>query len=238
MLRVYSRIIAVFLSIVGVFSVQTAMASNQFLYFGVAPTYSSTQFSWENADMSGESNPAANGTDVVNNATQTTQIGVFIGYGVVLDKIYLGVEGGTQFGDRKATSDTQDYNNQVPFNNTATMSDIYLVDFRPGYIMGDKNTMFYGIIGLNTANLSAVQQTTDGVIVQDSGSIRRDGLRLGLGYNLGLGQHFMARAEYVFTKFSDFQFTDVFPDGSEVHTWRLNPYSNEISLGLAVVFNL
>lgn len=239
MLRIYPKIIAIFLSITGILSFQSAMASNsQFIYFGIAPTYSSTYFGWQNADTSDDTNPEANGADVVNSSNSTTQIGIFIGYGVLLDKIYLGVEGGTQFGERKGASETQDFNNQIPLDNTVTMSDIYLVDFRPGYIMGDKNSMLYGIIGLNTANFSAVQQTSDGVIVQDSGDIRRNGVRLGLGYNLGLGKHFMARVEYVFTKFSNFQFTATCPDDSETHTWQLNPYSNEVSLGLSVIFNV
>jgi opacity protein-like surface antigen len=228
MLRNYAKILALFLSIVGIFNIQNALASNQFIYFGVAPTYSNTHF--------GLANAGAN-TNTIDNANGVAQLGVFAGYGILIDKIYLGVEGGTQFGKRKASSDTQDFYTQAQLSNTATMSDIYLVDFRPGYIMGDKNSMLYGIIGLNTANFSAVQ-TSGGVTVQDSGEIRRDGVRLGLGYNLGLGAHFMARVEYVFTKFSNFQFTDTFPDGSAAQTWELNPYSNEISLGLSMIFNI
>lgn len=238
MSRNYIRITTVFFGLVSMFTLQNALASNQFLYFGVAPVYSSTYFGWQNVDTSSNTNPSANGSDVINGTNAETQIGIFIGYGVLLDKIYLGMEGGAQFGKRQDTSVTQDFNSLVPLNNTMTMSDIYLIDFRPGYVLGGKNSMLYGIIGLNTANFSAVQQTNDGIIVQDSGDIRRDGLRLGLGYNLGLGQHFMARVEYVFTKFSDFQFTDTYPNNTQTHTWELSPYSNEVSLGLSVVFNI
>lgn len=238
LLKTYQKAIVFVGVTLALLGVQGAFAGNQFIYFGAAPTYSSTNFDWTNADTSTDTNPADNGRPVINQASGNTQVGLFIGYGVLIEKIYFGVEGSTQFGQRTATSTTQDYNNQVPLNNTATMKDIYIVDFRPGYVVGSKNSMIYGIIGLNTANFSAEQQTNNEVIVQDSGTFRRDGLRLGLGYSLGLGEHFMARVEYAYTQFGSFQFTDSFPNNTEIHTWEVDPSSNEFNLGLSVIFNI
>lgn len=215
-----------------------ALAGNQYIYAGIMPTYAMTNFNWTNADTSTDSNPAANGQVVLNDTDSTTQLGVFLGYGVLLDQIYLGMEGSILFGDRSATSTTADFNNQMQLNNKLTMNDIYIIDFRPGYVLFDKNSMIYGVIGLNTANFEATQTTSQQGTVTDSGPLRENGIRVGLGYNLGLGEHFMARVEYVYTKFQNFQFTDTFPDGSETHTWQINPDSNEISLGLAAVFNI
>lgn len=215
-----------------------ALAGNQLIYFGAAPVYSSTNFDWTNIDNSSDTSPEANGQSVITHTAEKTQLEVFIGYGFLLDRIYMGVEGATQFGQRKATSQTQDFVTQDNLNNKAMMKDIYIVDFRPGYILWDKNTMAYGILGFNSSTFEVEQQNDDGAIVQDSGPFRRDGVRVGLGYNLGLGSHFAARVEYVYTKFLDFQFSATYPDGSEVHTWKVNPSSNEVSLGLSVVFNL
>lgn len=217
---------------------QTALAGNQFFYIGAEPVYVQTNFNWTNDDVNGESNPQANGVAVIDDTNADTQLGLFIGYGLLIDKIYLGVEGATQVGTRTATSTTQDYNTQMTLNNKATMSDIYIVDFRPGYVLGGKNSMIYGILGLNTANFEINQETGSGVIVQDSSTSRRNGLRLGLGYNLGLGKYLMARLEYVYTQFSDFEFTDYYPDMSQLHTWQLSPYSNELSLGISLIFNI
>lgn len=230
--------LAVFIGVVGFGCVQNALADGQYIYGGVAATYSSTRFNWQNVDNRNDTNPAANGQMVIGQANTNTQAGLFIGYAALINYIYLGIEGATQFGHRSAASETRDYNNQQPLHNTATMGDIYIVDFRPGWVFWDKNSLIYGIFGLNTANFNAEQQNSDGIVVQDSGPMRQNGLRLGVGYNLGLGKHFMARVEYVFTKFSDFQFSDTFPDGTETHTWQLDPYSNEVSLGLALIFNI
>lgn len=228
----------IFILIASFIGMQNAVAGYQFLYAGVAPVYSLTNVDWQNADTNANTNPEANGRDVINDTHTNTQVGAFIGYGVLLDRIYLGVEGGTQFGQRKAASQTLDYNTQLPLSNQVTMSSIYTVDLRPGFVLGDKNSLLYAIVGLNSSSFEAEQTNDTGAIVQASGSTRTNGIRVGAGYNLGLGKYFMARVEYVFTKFSGFQFSDTFPDGSETHTWEVNPYSNEINFGLAVIFNL
>ncbi len=238
MFKMYKKILAFGCGMLGAGISQSALADHQFIYAGLMPTYSVTQFDWKNVSTSPNLNPATNGQTILDQTSSNTQIGAFIGYGVLIDKVYLGVEGAAQFGDRKATSQTRDPNTQQALNNTVTMSDIYIVDFRPGYVLNDKNTMIYGILGLNMASFNANQQNDNGDFVESSGSIRKNGIRLGLGYNLGLGRHFMARAEYAFTKFSDFQYTNTFFNGAETQTCSLNPYSNEVSLGLSVVFNV
>jgi opacity protein-like surface antigen len=236
--NLFNRSLSVGLGIVAAGISHYALAGNQYIYAGIMPTYAVTNFDWTNADTGADSNPDANGQVVLNNTDSTTQVGTFLGYGVLLDRIYLGIEGSLLFGNRSATSTTTDFNNQMQLNNKLTMNDIYMIDFRPGYILFDKNSMIYGVIGLNTANFEAEQSSSTAGEVTDSGPMRENGIRIGLGYNLGLGEHFMARVEYVYTKFQDFQFTDTFPDGSETHTWDINPDSNEISVGLAAVFNI
>ena len=234
----FKRSISMGLGIIAAGISHYAVAGNQYIYAGIMPTYAITNFDWTNADTSADTNPNANGQAILNDTNSTTQLGVFLGYGVLLDRIYLGMEGSILFGDRTATSTTTDFNNPMQLNNKLIMNDVYIVDFRPGYVFFDKNSMIYGVLGLNTANFEAQQSTDSEGIVTDSGPLRENGIRIGIGYNLGLGEHFMARVEYVFTKFQDFQFTDTYPDGSETHTWDINPDSNEISVGLAAVFNI
>jgi opacity protein-like surface antigen len=229
MQRAYRSILGLMLGVMGVLAAPVATAGHQFLYVGVMPVYASTNFNWKNT---------VNNQTLIDKANGVTQIGLFLGYGVLVDKIYLGVEGSTQLGHRNADSHTTDPATQASQSNSATMSDIYIVDFRPGYIFGDKNSMLYGIAGLNTANFSARQKDVSSMVTQDSGTTRENGLRLGAGYNLGLGRHFMARVEYVFTKFSAFEFSTTAPAGSVAQNWKFNPYSNEVNLGLSIIFNL
>lgn len=205
------------------FSLSSAQAGNQFIYVGAEPVYSITNFDWTNTPAGGQEQA------IIHSSTNTTNAGIFAGYGILTDKVYLGLEGSTQFGKREATSQTQAFNTQAPLNNKATMSDVYIVDFRPGYLLGEKNSLLYGILGMNSANFNANQTDADGVVEQNSGSIRRTGFRLGVGYNLGLSHYLMARAEYAYTKFSKFDFLDID---------QMNPSSNEISLGLAFVIHI
>ncbi len=211
------------------FSVMSASwADNQYIYIGGNGVFSNTQFNWENAD---------NSQKVIADSIKTTQAGAFIGYGVVVDSIYLGAEGGIQFGARKAENEYFDNNWRMHLTDQVAMSEIYIVDFRPGYVFWNKNNLIYGILGLNTANFRAQQWDEDNNYIFDSGPMRENGLRLGVGYNLALGRHLMARVDYVFTKFFINQFQETFANG-QTTTWQLNPYSNEISVGLAVIFNI
>ena len=118
------------------------------------------------------------------------------------------------------------------------MSDIYTVDFRPGFILGHTHSVLYGIAGLNTAKFTAQQENSEAAVVQDNGGMRRNGLRFGGGYSLELGKFFMVRVEYVYTKFSDFQFRDTVPNSKESHTWDLGSSSSEVTAGLALTLAL
>ncbi|MBS0352092.1 MAG: hypothetical protein JSR33_13110 [Proteobacteria bacterium] len=215
-------------------------ATGQYVYFGIMPTFSVTNLNWQIVNVSDQDQndlPGA-GETLLDGSTSNTQLGLFTGYGVLLKKFYLGVEGGMEFGRREAQSNGSDLITEEHLTNQVTMSDIFLVDFRPGYVLTDKNTMLYGIVGLNLPRFRATQVTDDGELIQDSGYVRKNGYRLGLGYNLGLGRYFMGRIEYVFTKFPDFQFTDTFDNGDCSETSRLKVYSNEINLGLSFVVNI
>lgn len=225
----YNKIILASLILVLISITSASWASNQYIYLGGNTIFSNTQFNWENAD---------NSQNVLTDSTKTTQLGVFLGYGVVIDSIYLGAEGGIQFGSRKAQNELFNDNLQMDLENQLTMSEIYMVDFRPGYVFWNKNNLIYGILGLNTANFHAQQWSDeDNNNVFNSGPMRENGLRIGVGYNLALGRYFMARVDYVFTKFFINQFQETYVNGQTV-TWQLNPYSNEVSIGLAVVFNI
>lgn len=206
-----------------------ALASNQFFYFGVAPTYNVTSFNWTNYNQT------------LVNTVSSQQVGLFLGYGVLVDYIYLGFEGGAQLGKRTTNKNFTNYDSNTMMNYKAIMSDIYIFDFRPGFVWRDKNSMFYGILGLNSANFNLEQKDRQSnQVIANTGSIRRNGLRVGLGYNLGLSRYIMARVEYIYTKFSKFDGinnNDVDED-NQVQDWQLNPYSNEISLGLAFVVNI
>ncbi len=224
-----NKITLVSLILVLISIVSTSWANNQYIYLGGSTIFSDTQFNWKNAD---------NSQDVLNDSTKTTQIGTFIGYGVVVDSIYLGAEGGAQFGSRKSQKEIFDNNWQMDLQNQVIMSEIYIIDFRPGYIFLNKNNLLYGILGLNTANFHVQQwDEVNNNNIFDSGPMRENGLRIGLGYNLALGRYLMARVDYVFTKFFVNQFQETLDNGQTV-TWQLNPYSNEVSIGLAVVFNV
>jgi len=216
------------LGLVYMAGMNNALAGSQFIYVGVAPTYSMTNFDWTVEDTK---------ENIINNTQNNTQIGVMVGYGVLINRIYIGVEGATQFGERTAASQTHDVDTGEPLSNKVTMSDIYVVDFRPGYVLNGKNSLIYGIVGVNSSTFQAKQTNSAGEVVQDSDSDRSHGIRLGAGYNLGLGRHFMARVEYVFTTFSTIEFSDNDND-NQTQSWKLKPYSNEINVGLAVVFNL
>lgn len=224
--------------ILGMFSTEKAWADSQFVYLGAEPVLSWTHFIWENADTSSNSTPDANGETVIGQTTGALQAGIFAGYGVVIDWIYLDVEGAAQLGKRSASSTTLNEHTQEPLYNTETMSDIYTIDFRPGFILGHTHSVLYGIAGVNTAKFTAKQENNDGAVVQDNGGMRRNGLRFGGGYSLELGKFFMVRVEYVYTKFSDFQFTDTVPNSKESHTWNLGSSSNEVTAGLALTLAL
>ncbi len=224
--------------VLSVFSLEKAWADSQFIYLGAEPVLSWNHFIWQNADTSNNSTPDANGETVINQTTGALQAALFTGYGVVIDWIYLDVEGAIQLGKRSASSTTLNENTQETFYNTETMNDIYTVDFRPGFILWHTHSVLYGIAGLNTAKFTAQQENSEGVIVQDNGGMRRNGLRFGGGYSLELGKFFMVRVEYVHTKFSDFQFTDTVPNSKESHTWDLGLSSNEVTAGLALTLAL
>lgn len=209
-------------------TVHHALASNQFFYFGVAPSYNVTSFNWTNYNQT------------LGNSVSSQQVGLFLGYGVLVDYIYLGFEGGAQLGKRTTNKNFTNYDNNIMMSYKATMSDIYIFDFRPGFVWRDKNSMFYGILGLNSANFNLEQKDRlSNQVIANTGSIRRNGLRVGLGYNLGLSRYVMARVEYIYTKFTKFDGIDNNVDeDNQIQDWQLNPYSNEISLGFAFVVNI
>jgi hypothetical protein len=215
-------------------------AGGQFVYFGVMPNFSVTHMNWQIVNVSDEDNPnlPGAGQTLLDGSTGNTQFGVFTGYGVLLQKFYLGVEGGALLGRREIESGGSDTITEQHLTNEVTMSDIFLIDFRPGYVLKDNNTMLYGILGLNLPRFKATQSTDDGNVIQDSGYIRHNGYRLGVGYNLGLGRYFMGRIEYVFTDFPNLQFTNTCDNGDFSETSRLKVYSNEINLGLSFVLNV
>jgi opacity protein-like surface antigen len=238
MLRTFVKISLLTGMTLGMFSTEKAWADSQFIYLGAEPVLSWTHFNWQNADTSSNSTPDANGETVMAQNTGALQAGLFIGYGVVIDWIYLDVEGATQLGKRSASSTTLNEQTQEPLYNTQTMSNIYTVDFRPGFLLGHTHSVIYGIAGFNTAKFTASQENSEGTIVQDNGGMRRNGLRFGGGYSLDLGKFFMVRVEYVYTKFSDSQFTDTVPNSKESHTWDIGSSSSEVNAGLALTLVL
>ncbi len=207
----------------------TAEAQNQYIYFGFMPVFSQTSFSWNNSNTNQE---------LLDKSKSNTQVGAFIGYAVLLDQVYLGIEGSAQFGNRNSSTQVLDEQLQQTVINSVTMNNIYVVDFRPGYVIGGRNSLIYGILGINMASFVTQQEDTAGNIIEEAGSFRKNGIRAGVGYNLGIGKYLMARVEYVFTKFNDFQLSPTTPQGNLLETWDLNPYSNEITLGLAIVLRV
>src|SRR5262245_14252251 len=125
MVKKNKKMIFVALILVLLSVVSASWADSQYIYLGGGGTFSNTQFNWENAD---------NSQPVLTDSTKTTQAGAFIGYGVVVDSIYLGAEGGIQFGSRKAQNEWFDNNWQMNLQNQVVMNEIYIVDFRPGYV--------------------------------------------------------------------------------------------------------
>lgn len=214
------------LSILSLISIEKAEAGDQYFYAGVAPVYSFTNFDWRNLTTE---------TTINNDTVTSTQAYLFLGYGVLLNRIYLGIEGGAQLGNRNASNSTTDpvlgdISNKISMNNG------YVVDFRPGYVLSDKNTMIYGILGFTTVKFITHQEDDDGIVFNNSN--RRNGMRFGAGYNLGLGRYFEARIEYAFTKYFGYQFSNTLPDGTVINTEEIDPNSHEISLGLAVICNI
>ena len=94
MLRTFVKISILTGMTLGMFSTEKAWADSQFVYLGAEPVLSWTHFIWQNADTSSNSTPDANGETVIGQTTGALQAGIFTGYGVVIDWIYLDVEGG------------------------------------------------------------------------------------------------------------------------------------------------
>jgi opacity protein-like surface antigen len=209
-----------FLAFLFLFSCIDAWAADiaHFLYLGVSPVYSLTHFNW--TEKSGQK--------LIDNTQGNTQAEVFGGYGLLVDRVYLGLEANTQFVNRTATNNTRDETTQQLFTDKMTMRDIYIADFRPGYVLNGKNTMLYGVFGVNSANFKATQEDVNGDIVQETNTQRELGMRFGIGYNLGLGHHLMARVEYVYTQFPNFDSAN----------FNFHPNSSEFSIGLSTVLVL
>lgn len=193
-----------------------AATQAQFLYLGAAPVFSLTNFNWREQ-----------GQGLVTSTQANTQAAVFTGYGFLINRTYLSLEGGAQFGDKTGSNQVRNPITQELFKDKITMSDSYILDFRPGYVLQGKNTLFYGILGANTANFKVSQEDESTGGLQQSKTQREIGIRAGLGYNLGLGHHLMARAEYVYTQFPNFNALN----GS------IHPNSSEFTLGISAVLD-
>jgi opacity protein-like surface antigen len=222
--------------VMGLFFISPALADGQFIYLGGAPVYSWTHFNWSNADTTHNTDPEANGDTILDSTTRALQAEVFVGYEVVVSHISLAVEGATQFGKRTTNAEVLDAHTQEPLSSTVKINKIYIVDFRPGFLYASGN--LYGIVGVNSANFEATQENDEGLTVQDSDSIRRTGLRFGAGYSWLIAGRLAVRVDYVYTHFSNFQFSDVFPNSKESHTWSVGADSSEVSAGLAITLQV
>lgn len=189
----------------------------QFLYLGVAPVFSLTNFQW-----------TEHGQNLITDTQSNTQAAIFTGYGFLVNRAYFGLEASTQLVDRTGKNNTRDQTTDQLLQDKITMSDSYIFDFRPGYVLQGKNTLLYGIFGVNTANFQVTQEAENNNLLQASDNMRETGLRFGVGYNLGLGHYLMGRAEYVYTQFPNFNALD----GS------LHPSSSEFTVGLSAVLVL
>jgi opacity protein-like surface antigen len=149
--------------------------------------------------------------------------GGFFGYGLVFDRVYVGLEVSGQ-----ASTAEWDHS-RLPGGRVFSLDELYNVSgtLRIGYVHSDL-AMFYGLIGLVHAGYNAVymhgNRTTD--LDQEL-----TGLRIGAGVEVPLTASLFARLEYAYNRFDSF----VVPYNNGADTF--SPSTGVVTVGLGWRFN-
>jgi opacity protein-like surface antigen len=139
--------------------------------------------------------------------------GIYTGYGVVLDPVYLGIE----FEGEASTNDWSFDRGEEIRQFSVRKRLAYGVGGRVGYPLSD-NALFYGRAGIVRAEF--ITQYALGTTLIDT-DFTKTGLRFGGGAEIPLNQRLLLRLDYVFTDYGAYEIdyesgTDVFSNSENL----------------------